>query len=112
MLAPPKLFRPSDYVEVTVHFKCNLRCTHCMIEGTMDWLRPEDDAQLRRIYAQNARERLWKGLTLTGAEVTLRRDLPDLARAARDAGFEHVRIQTHGMRLAEPGYCEELVDAG
>src|SRR5262249_21762258 len=109
---PAKLFVPSDYVEVTVHFKCNLHCTHCMIEGMMDWLRPETDAGLARILAENARQRRWRGLTLTGAEVTLRRDLPDLARAARQARFEHVRIQTHGMRLADVDYCRELVDAG
>src|SRR3984885_6704020 len=107
-----KLFLPSDYVEVTVHFKCNLACTHCMIEGTMDWLRPESNDGLARVLADNARRRQWKGLTLTGAEVTLRRDLPDLARAAKRSGFEHVRIQTHGMRLADPDYCRELVDAG
>src|SRR6202021_228179 len=112
MMAPAKLFVPSDYVEVTVHFKCNLACTHCMIEGTMDWLRPESNDGLARVLADNARRRQWKGLTLTGAEVTLRRDLPDLARAARRSGFEHVRIQTHGMRLADLDYCRELVDAG
>jgi MoaA/NifB/PqqE/SkfB family radical SAM enzyme len=112
MMVPAKLFVPSDYVEVTVHFKCNLSCTHCMIEGTMDWLRPESNEQFARILADNARRRQWKGLTLTGAEVTLRRDLPDMARAARASGFEHVRIQTHGMRLADMDYCRELVEAG
>ena len=112
MAEPAKLFVPSDYVEVTVHFKCNLRCTHCMIEGMMDWLRPESDDAVARICAQNAAHRRWKGLTLTGAEVTLRRDLADLARMARSAGFQHVRIQTHGMRLADEAYCRELVDAG
>ena len=78
----------------------------------MDWLRPETDQQLDNVLATNARERRWKGLTLTGAEVTLRADLPDLARRARAAGFEHVRIQTHGNRLADPAYCRELIDAG
>ena len=112
MIFPPERFTPGDYVEVTVHFKCNLACVHCMIEGTMDWLRPESNARLTEILADNARHRRWKGLTLTGAEVTLRRDLPDLARAARASGFDHVRIQTHGMRLAEMDYCQELVDAG
>jgi MoaA/NifB/PqqE/SkfB family radical SAM enzyme len=105
-------FAAGDYVEVTVHFKCNLKCTHCMIEGTMNWLRPESDKQLMRILQQNASQRKWKGLTLTGAEVTLRHDLPALARAARAHGFEHVRIQTHGMRLADEAYCRELVEAG
>lgn len=111
-MARTKLFDPVDYVEVTVHFKCNLACAHCMIEGTMDWLRPETDAQLEQIFADNARHKRWTALTLTGAEVTLRRDLPALARAARVSGFEHVRIQTHGMRLADLDYCKELTDAG
>jgi MoaA/NifB/PqqE/SkfB family radical SAM enzyme len=112
MATTGKRFAAADYVEVTVHFKCNLKCVHCMIEGTMDWLRPESNGQLARILVQNARERRWKGLTLTGSEVTLRPDLPDLARAARRHGFEHVRIQTHGARLADRDYCGELVDAG
>lgn len=31
---------------------------------------------------------------------------------ARQSGFEHVRIQTHGMRLASRKYCEQLIEAG
>jgi MoaA/NifB/PqqE/SkfB family radical SAM enzyme len=112
MTATGRRFAAGNYVEVTVHFKCNLKCVHCMIEGTMDWLRPETDEQLDRILARNARERRWTALTLTGSEVTLRADLPELARSARDHGFEHVRIQTHGVRLADEQYCRELVEAG
>jgi MoaA/NifB/PqqE/SkfB family radical SAM enzyme len=83
-----------------------------MIEGTMDWLRPETVDSFEAILAQNAQQGRWQGLVLTGSEVTLRRDLPDLARRARDSGFRHVRIQTHGMKLADAAYCRELVDAG
>jgi len=105
-------FAAEDYVEITMHFQCNLKCAHCMIEGTMDWLKPESMDQFERILALNAQQRNWKGLILTGSEVTLRSDLPDLARMAHDSGFVHVRIQTHGMRLADKAYCRELVDAG
>jgi MoaA/NifB/PqqE/SkfB family radical SAM enzyme len=105
-------FAAEDYVELTMHFKCNLKCEHCMIEGTMDWLKPESMEQFESILAQNAQQGRWKGLVMTGSEVTLRRDLPELARAARASGFEHVRIQTHGMRLADQAYCRELVEAG
>jgi MoaA/NifB/PqqE/SkfB family radical SAM enzyme len=83
-----------------------------MIEGTMDWLKPESMDQFGQILSQNAEQHRWKGLILTGSEVTLRSDLPELARRARDHGFEHVRIQTHGMKLANERYCRELVDAG
>lgn len=105
-------FVHDDYIELTVHFRCNLRCQHCMIEGTMDWLQPESEAQLGEILARNAAERRWQGLILTGSEVTLRDDLPELARKVRASGFRHVRIQTHGVRLASESYCRELVEAG
>lgn len=102
----------AGYVEMTVHFKCNLKCAHCMIEGTMDWLQPESMDRFAQILAINRDQQRWEGLILTGSEVTLRRDLPELARRARASGFAHVRIQTHGMRMADEAYCRELVDAG
>jgi MoaA/NifB/PqqE/SkfB family radical SAM enzyme len=101
-----------DYVELTMHFKCNLKCVHCMIEGTMDWLEPEGMERLQEVCDYNDEHRAWKGIIFTGSEVTLRPDLPEWARKARRHGFEHVRIQTHGMRLANEDYCHELVDAG
>ena len=35
------LYDHSDYVSMTMEFRCNLKCVHCMIEGTMDRLAPE-----------------------------------------------------------------------
>jgi MoaA/NifB/PqqE/SkfB family radical SAM enzyme len=105
-------FDNRDYVSMTMEFRCNLRCVHCMIEGTMDRLKPESGERFGELLAENARHRRWKGLILTGSEITLNRNLPELASRARAAGFEHVRIQTHGMHLAQPDYCETLIAAG
>lgn len=105
-------FDDSRYVSMTMEFRCNLKCNHCMIEGTMDRLVPETDEKFAELLDANARHGRWTGLILTGSEITLRRDLPDLARRARDAGFEHIRIQTHGMHLARESYCRTLVEAG
>ena len=107
-----KPYVPSEYVELSVHFRCNLKCRHCMILDSMHWLKPADDAEFNALLEENRRDGQWKGLILTGAEVTLRKDLPELAMRARKAGFEHVRIQTHAMRLADPAYCETLIAAG
>jgi MoaA/NifB/PqqE/SkfB family radical SAM enzyme len=107
-----QVFDHRDYVSMTMEFRCNLRCVHCMIEGTMDRLVPESGERFEELLAHNAEHRRWKGLVLTGSEITLLRELPDLARRARAAGFAHVRIQTHGMHLAEADYCESLVAAG
>ena len=105
-------FANADYVSMTMEFRCNLRCVHCMIEGTMDRLAPESDDKFDELLRHNAVHRRWKGLVLTGSEITLRADLPVLARRARQAGFEHVRIQSHGVHLARKGFARELFDAG
>ena len=101
-----------DYVSVTMEFRCNLKCVHCMIEDTMDRLQPTPDAIFDRVLDEQRNLRRWKGLVLTGSEITLRRDLPDLAKRARDAGFDRVRIQTHGVHLAKPDFARRLLDAG
>lgn len=105
-------FDHASYVSSTMEFRCNLKCVHCMIEDTMDRLVPQTLEQFRALLAHNAVHHEWSGLILTGSEITLHRDLPEWARMARRHGFEHVRIQTHGMRLAQAGYCNELIDAG
>jgi len=33
---PPRRFVAGDYIELTMHFACNLKCQHCMIEDTID----------------------------------------------------------------------------
>ncbi len=102
----------TQYVSMTMEFRCNLKCVHCMIEGTMDRLTPESLDNFDRLLEHNARVGQWKGLILTGSEITLRRDLPELAKRARRAGFDHVRIQTHGMGLGRADFTRKLVEAG
>lgn len=102
----------SRYISVTMEFRCNLRCTHCMIEGTMDRLPPTSDAEFARILQDQDETRRWEGLILTGSEITLRSDLADLVTRARAAGFKHIRIQTHGMQLSRPNYLDRLIAAG
>ena len=106
------VFDHRQYVSVTMEFRCNLKCVHCMIEGTMDRLKPQSIERLQALFAENAVHRKWSGLILTGSEITLNHDLPEWVRQARRCGFDKVRIQTHGMRLANEKYCAELVDAG
>lgn len=106
------IYDHNKYVSLTMEFRCNLKCVHCMIEGTMDRLKPESDESFDALLEHNRRNGQWSGLILTGSEITLRRDLPELAKRARASGFDHVRIQTHGMHLGRRAYSEALVEAG
>jgi MoaA/NifB/PqqE/SkfB family radical SAM enzyme len=105
-------FDHTQYVSMTMEFRCNLKCVHCMIEDTMDRLKPQTADQLEALFAHNKLNHQWSGIIFTGSEITLHRDLPEWARKARLCGFDKVRIQTHGMRLGSESYCAELIDAG
>ena len=56
-----KRFVHDEYVELTMHFRCNLKCVHCMIEDTMDWLKPESMQKFEEILAFNIDNARWKG---------------------------------------------------
>jgi uncharacterized radical SAM superfamily Fe-S cluster-containing enzyme len=52
-------------------------------------------------------------LQLSGGEPTLRDDLPQIVALAREIGFDHIQINTNGIRLAEDAaFAESLKDAG
>jgi uncharacterized radical SAM superfamily Fe-S cluster-containing enzyme len=52
-------------------------------------------------------------LQFSGGEPTIRKDLVDFIRKAKELGFRHVEINTNGLRLAQSvDYCRELKEAG
>lgn len=105
-------FQHDDYISLTLEFRCNLKCVHCMIEGTMDYLQPQTGDVFDGVLQEQAQNRRWKGIILTGSEITLHKELIPMVRRAKAAGFEHVRIQTHGMHLGQTSFTDSLLEAG
>ncbi len=100
------------YVSLSMEFRCNLKCVHCMIGNTMDRLIPTSDDTFAKVLREQQEHNRWEGVVLTGSEITLRKDLPELVKRARSAGFSRVRIQTHGIHFANTGFAQKLLDAG
>lgn len=94
---------------------CNVRCVYCNVHGGTDQ-RLFDAAYVERLL-DDAAARFLPGpgaptVDLIGGEPTMHPELPRLIRAARARGFARVLICTNGVRLARPGYLDELVAAG
>jgi uncharacterized radical SAM superfamily Fe-S cluster-containing enzyme len=101
----------SAIVEVTQ--QCNIRCPVCFASSKTE---PETSPSLTDIAQMLQTIRDSAGICpvqLSGGEPTLRDDLPQIVALARKIGFDHIQINTNGIRLAEDAeYGKALKDAG
>ena len=101
---------PSLRIDLKLGFHCNNRCRFCVQGDKRDRLPP--------LSAEEAKRRLKEAVgysdvvVFTGGEVTIRDDLVELVRHARDLGFRTVQIQTNGRMLAYPELALRLTQAG
>jgi len=97
-------------VEITS--RCNLNCPVCFANSGEAGSDP-DLASLRRMFEQTMTRTGGCNLQLSGGEPTVRGDLTQIVRAAKDVGFGFVQLNSNGLKLAEnSALAVELAGAG
>ena len=92
--------------------RCNLRCRYCFADGGSCEADPSMD-ELKAAIRDIAAKCGGPLLQFSGGEPTLRDDLPELVRYAKEAGCSYTQVNTNGIRLArEPDYAKRLAEAG
>ena len=92
--------------------RCNLRCRFCFAEGGASETDPSAE-ECRAAIRDIARQCGKPLIQFSGGEPTLRDDLPELIRFAKETGCSYTQVNTNGIRLAEdPDYVRQLADAG
>ncbi len=109
----------SDHLQETctaileVTLRCNLNCPICFSSSIKD---ADPGPSLSEVspMLQGLMDTAGPcSLQLSGGEPTLRNDLPQIVALARKIGFEHIQVNTNGIRLAlDPDYAQALRDAG
>ena len=92
--------------------RCSLRCRYCFADGGSE--KPDPSAEACRSAIRDILRLCGQPLLqFSGGEPTLRDDLPELVRFAREAGCSYTQLNTNGIRLArEPDYAKRLAEAG
>ena len=92
--------------------RCNLRCRYCFADGGSNNDEPSLD-ELKDAIREIVRQCGKPLLQFSGGEPTLRDDLPELIRFAKEVGCSYTQVNTNGIRLArDPDYARQLAEAG
>ncbi|UCD04054.1 MAG: radical SAM protein [Candidatus Woesearchaeota archaeon] len=96
--------------------RCNLRCNYCFMNAGASGHVYEPSLEQIREMMKRARDQKpvpSKAIQITGGEPTLREDLVDIIKMAKDLGFRHIQVNTNGLKLAEDEeYCKKLKSLG
>jgi len=101
---------------IDVTNRCNLKCSVCFANAAAAGYVYEPTKEEIRGMLENLRKNdpvPATALQYSGGEPTIRNDLFELIRMAKELGFRHVEVNTNGLRLAQSvDYCRELKEAG
>ena len=101
---------------IDVTNRCNLRCPVCFANASAAGYVYEPTAEqitgmLENLHANKPVPAT--ALQFSGGEPTIRNELFDFIRKAKEIGFKHVEVNTNGVRIAQdPEYAKKLKAAG
>ena len=96
--------------------RCNLKCPVCFANAAAAGYVYEPSKKEIFEMIENLRRNdpvPPPALQFSGGEPTIRKDLFDLVKKAKELGFHHVEVNTNGLRLAKSlDFCRGLLEAG
>lgn len=96
--------------------RCNLDCDFCFANARACGFVYEpsfDEVVAMMQVLRNEKPVPTPAVQFSGGEPTMRDDLPDIIRKAKEMGFPQVQIATNGIKLAnDPNLAQTLKDAG
>ena len=101
---------------IDVTNRCNLKCPVCFANASAAGYVYEPTAEQIRGMLENLHNNKpvpATALQFSGGEPTIRNELFDFIKMAKEIGFKHVEVNTNGVRIAsDPEYAKKLKAAG
>ncbi len=109
---PPYLNKPSDQVFLAMlGFSCNNNCIMCT---TKPKEKNYKDRTIQEILddLQEGIKQGFRRVEFTGGEPTIREDILDLIKFAKDLGYEDIALSTNGRMLNYDDFAKKLIENG
>lgn len=101
---------------IVVTNRCDLSCFYCFFYAkAMGYVYEPTLEQIKQMMANLRAERpvAPNALQLTGGEPTLHPQILEILEAAKEVGFEHVQLNTNGLRIAKDAeFARAVADRG
>ncbi len=101
---------------IVVTNRCDLACWYCFFyakEGDKIYEPSLEHIQKMFDVLRNEKPIAANAIQLTGGEPSLRTDILEIVKMAKQSGFEHLQFNTNGIRISrEPEFAKNLVGAG
>ncbi|ASJ08039.1 radical SAM protein [Thermococcus siculi] len=106
----------TNLLNIVLTNRCNLSCWYCFFYAKEGQPIYEPTLEQIRMMLRNAKKESPVGanaVQLTGGEPTLREDLIEIIKIAKEEGYDHVQLNTDGIKLAfDPELVKKIREAG
>ncbi|WP_423791945.1 tetraether lipid synthase Tes [Methanocaldococcus indicus] len=102
----------SVLVNIDVTNRCNLNCPICFANANKTGKVYEPSFEKIKEMMINLRKLGVPYLQFAGGEPTVRDDIFELIKLAKDLGFLNIQLATNGIKLKDKEYVKKLLDAG
>ena len=100
-------------LDVFLNYACQAKCPFCFNpELTPELIRWKLDLKTVAHRLLEGRKDGFQGVTFSGGEVTLLKELPAMLLAAKKSGYEKIGVISNGLLMSENTYLDSLLDAG
>lgn len=107
---PPTATTRYKRLLVRLGTRCNSACVHCTIRDIAHL--PDRTTTEAIEILKDGRRHGCDELVFMRGEALIRKDFPEIVKAARRMGYRHIQVQTNGRILAYPRYVRLLLQMG
>ncbi|MDD2227360.1 MAG: radical SAM protein [Clostridia bacterium] len=97
-------------IDIKTGFQCNNRCKFCIQEGKRFFKKTKTTKEIKEVLSSNADD--FEGIVFTGGEVTIRDDVFEIVKFAKQCGYKVIQIQSNGRMFSYMDFCQKMIEAG